>query len=525
MKSLNLIPIKQALISVSDKTGLYELASALQSMSINILSTGGTASFLKQRGINVTEVSDYTGFPEMLEGRVKTLHPKIHGALLARRENKEHMQAIEEANIGTIDLLIVNLYPFEKTVKNPTATFEEIIDHIDIGGPAMLRAASKNYAGVAVVTNPGDYVGVVEKLKEQNGALDLDTRFKLAQKAFACTAQYDATIARYLSSLGENQQETKLPSYLTLNYEMIQPLRYGENPHQQAAFYREVGDISGTVSQSRQLQGKELSLNNFADTDAAWECVKTFDQPACVVVKHANPCGVATGLSLTEAYYKAFETDPTSAFGGIFAYNRIVDIETAEAMTKQFVEVVVAPGFAPKALEVFKTKPSIRLLEISGEHAHHPLEYKQVKGGLLVQITDDMPDISKSLKIVTKRKPTDAEMEDLLFAWKVAKYVKSNAIVLCGNGRTLGIGAGQMSRVDSAKIAVMKAQASGLSLRNSVVASDAFFPFRDGLEAIAQAGAKAVIQPGGSLRDQEVINAADELNVAMIFTGIREFRH
>ena len=525
MKSLNHIPVKQALISVSDKTGIHELALELQALNVKIISTGGTASFLKQRGVDVTEVSDYTGFPEMLEGRVKTLHPKIHGALLARRENKEHMQAITDAEIETIDLLIVNLYPFEKTVKNPTATYEEIIENIDIGGPAMIRAASKNYEGVAVVTDPADYVNLVDELKDEFGSLSLDTRFKLAQKAFACTARYDAAIAAYLSSINKEHVEDHFPTYLNLNYEIKQPLRYGENPHQKAAFYRETGDITGTITAANQLQGKELSLNNYVDADAAWECVNTFEQPACVIVKHANPCGIAIGLSLTEAYHKAFETDPTSAFGGIFAYNRFIDVETAEAMTKQFVEVVIAPGYAPKALEIFKTKPSIRLLEVPGEASEHPLEVKQIKGGLLVQSADDAPDISKTIKVVTKRAPTDTEMEDMLFAWKVARFVKSNAIVLCGNGRTLGIGAGQMSRVDSAHIAVMKASDAKLDLAGCVVASDAFFPFRDGLEAIAQAGAKAVIQPGGSLRDQEVINAADEMNLAMVFTGIREFRH
>lgn len=524
-KPLNLIPIRHALISVSDKTGLFELASALRDMSVTILSTGGTAKFLQERGIEVTEVSDYTGVPEMLEGRVKTLHPKIHGALLARREKPEHMEAIEKADIETIDLLVVNLYPFEKTVRNPNATLEEIIENIDVGGPAMLRAASKNFEGVTVITDAADYVPLIEEMRDHDGATTLQTRFKMAQKAFACTAKYDSVIAGYLSSIDETTTPVRFPTYLNLSYELLQPLRYGENPHQKAALYRETRPIGGSITAAKKLQGKPLSLNNYTDADAAWECVKTFDAPACVIVKHANPCGVGIGLSLKEAYEKAFKTDPTSSFGGIYAYNRFVDVDTAEAMLKQFVEVVIAPGFAPKALELFAQKANVRLLEVPEGDVSDRLELKQINGGLLVQTAEPYANLMDIARVVTDRKPSDAEMEDLEFAWQVVRYVKSNAIVICKDGATLGIGAGQMSRVDSAKIAVMKAELENHPLENAVVASDAFFPFRDGLKVIADAGVKAVVQPGGSLRDQEVISAANELGIAMIFTGVREFRH
>jgi phosphoribosylaminoimidazolecarboxamide formyltransferase/IMP cyclohydrolase len=516
--------IQRALVSVSEKSGVVEFARALAGLGIQILSTGGTAQLLAKEGIAVTEVSAHTGFPEMLDGRVKTLHPKIHGGLLARRDDPAHMKALQGAGIPPIDLLVVNLYPFQATVADPDCRFEDAVENIDIGGPAMLRAAAKNHAGVAVVVDPADYATVLEQIKK-NGAVSDETRFMLAKKVFAHTAAYDGAIANYLSSLDASRERGEYPETLTVQWRKLQDLRYGENPHQSAAFYRDERPVAGSLAGYRQVQGKELSYNNIADSDAAWECVKTFAEPACVIVKHANPCGVALGATLAEAYDKAFKTDPTSAFGGILAFNRALDAATAEAVSKQFAEVVIAPRVEPDALKVFSKKANVRVLEIPLAHDIQRHDYKRVGGGLLVQTTDFHPVERKSLKVPTSKKPTESQWSDLLFAWRVAQYVKSNAIVFCGNGMTLGVGAGQMSRVDSARIASIKAANAKLELKGSVVASDAFFPFRDGLDVVVDAGAAAVIQPGGSVRDDEVIAAANERNVAMVFTGVRHFRH
>lgn len=519
------ITIKRALISVSDKSGLAEFARALAERGIGILSTGGTARLLKENGIAVIEVGDYTGFPEMLDGRVKTLHPRIHGGILARREVPAHLAAIEKAGIAPIDLVVVNLYPFAQAVARPECTLEEAVENIDIGGPSMVRAAAKNYPGVAVVTDPGDYGRVMDELEAGGGALSLETRFGLAKKAFAHTAAYDAAIGNYLTGLDANGRATALPDRLTLQWHKAQEMRYGENPHQQAAFYRDAAPPQGSLAQYTQLQGKELSYNNIADADAAWECVKTLGGAACVIIKHANPCGAAEAGDCLSAYERAFATDPTSAFGGIIAFNRALDGRTAEAVAKQFVEVVIAPEFSAEARATFAPKTNVRLLAVPMGHEVQRYDFKRVGGGLLVQSPDARNVEKADLRVVTKRAPSDAELGDLLFAWRVAKFVKSNAIVFCGAGRTLGVGAGQMSRVDSARIAAIKAQNAGLSLAGSVVASDAFFPFRDGVEVVAQAGAKAIIEPGGSVRDDEVIAAADELGIAMVFTGFRHFRH
>jgi len=519
------ITIKRALISVSDKSGLVEFARALAARGIGILSTGGTAKLLKESGIAVIEVGDYTGFPEMLDGRVKTLHPKIHGGILARREVPAHLAAIEKAGIAPIDLVVVNLYPFAQTVARPECTLEEAVENIDIGGPSMVRAAAKNYPGVAVVTDPGDYSAVMDELDVRSGALSLETRFGLAKKAFVHTAAYDAAIGNYLTSLDANGHAGAFPDRLTLQWRKAQEMRYGENPHQQAAFYRDALPPQGSLAEYTQLQGKELSYNNIADADAAWECVKTFDGPACVIIKHANPCGVAEADDSLSAYERAFATDPTSAFGGIIAFNRAIDGRTAEAAAKQFVEVVIAPEFSAEARAAFAPKANVRLLAVPMGNEVQRYDFKRVGGGLLVQSPDTRNVERTDLRVVTKRAPSDAELRDLLFAWRVAKFVKSNAIVFCGDGRTLGVGAGQMSRVDSARMAAIKAQNAGLSLAGSVVASDAFFPFRDGVDVVAQAGAKAIIEPGGSVRDDEVIAAADELGIAMVFTGFRHFRH
>jgi phosphoribosylaminoimidazolecarboxamide formyltransferase/IMP cyclohydrolase len=509
---------KRALLSVSDKSGIVELARGLSGLGVELLSTGGTAQLLRKEGVRVTEVSAYTGFPEMLDGRVKTLHPKIHGGLLARRDEPSHMAAIQSAGIDPIDLLVVNLYPFQATVADPGCRLEDAIENIDIGGPAMLRSAAKNHAHVAVVVDPEDYARVLEELR--GAGLSAATRFALAKKAFAHTAAYDGAIANYLSS-----RAGEYPEVLTLQFHKVQDLRYGENPHQTAAFYRDTKPPAGSLARYRQVQGKELSYNNIADADAAWECVKSFGEPACVIVKHANPCGAATGASLAEAYAKAFKTDPVSAFGGILAFNRALDRETAEALGQQFAEIVIAPRVEPQALAALAAKQNLRVLEIPLAHEAQAHDYKRVGGGLLVQGSDAKMVGREDLRVVTKRKPTDAEWSDLLFAWRVAKFVKSNAIVFCRGGMTLGVGAGQMSRVDSARIAATKAAGAKLDLRGSVAASDAFFPFRDGLEVLADAGAAAVIQPGGSVRDEEVIAAADERKLAMVFTGVRHFRH
>jgi phosphoribosylaminoimidazolecarboxamide formyltransferase/IMP cyclohydrolase len=516
--------IQRALVSVSDKSGVVDFARALAALGIQILSTGGTAQLLAKEGIAVTEVSAHTGFPEMLDGRVKTLHPKIHGGLLARRDDPAHMSALKSAGIPTIDLLVVNLYPFQATVADPDCRFEDAVENIDIGGPAMLRAAAKNHAGVAVVADPADYARVLEEIRSSGGVSDA-TRFELAKKVFAHTSAYDGAIANYLSSLDAERKRGEYPETLSLQWRKLQDLRYGENPHQSAAFYRDERPVPGSLASFRQIQGKELSYNNIADADAAWECVKSFAEPACVIVKHANPCGAAIGATLAEAYDKAFKTDPISAFGGILAFNRALDVPTAEAVSRQFAEVVIAPRVEPDALKVFAKRANVRVLEIPLAHDAQPYDYKRVGGGTLVQTTDFHPVDRKALKVATKKQPTESQWSDLLFAWRVAQYVKSNAIVFCGGGATLGVGAGQMSRVDSARIASIKASGAKLELKGSVVASDAFFPFRDGLDVVVDAGAVAVIQPGGSVRDDEVIAAANERNVAMVFTGVRHFRH
>jgi phosphoribosylaminoimidazolecarboxamide formyltransferase/IMP cyclohydrolase len=516
--------VERALISVSDKEGVVELASQLAALGVMLLSTGGTAKLLQQAGLAVTEVSDYTGFPEMLDGRVKTLHPKVHGGLLARRDSPEHMAAIEAHGIGRIDLLVVNLYPFQQTVARLDCTLEDAIENIDIGGPAMLRAAAKNHSGVAVVVDPKDYRRVLGEIREHGVVADA-TRFELARKVFAHTAQYDGAIANWLGGVRPDGTHEVFPQSMTMQFERVQAMRYGENPHQDAAFYRDIAPAAGTLAHYRQLQGKALSYNNIADADAAWECVKTFDEAACVIVKHANPCGVAIGDDCGDAYTKAFATDPTSAFGGIIAFNRPLDGVAAEQVSKQFVEVLIAPGFDDAARRVFAAKQNVRLLEIPIARASNHVDLKRVGGGLLVQTPDDRNLAPEDLKVVTRRAPTPAQMHDLLFAWRVAKFVKSNAIVFCGDGRTLGVGAGQMSRIDSARIASIKAAHANLTLSGSVVASDAFFPFRDGLDVVVDAGAVAVIQPGGSVRDEEVVAAADERGVAMVFSGVRHFRH
>ena len=520
-----MIPIRTALVSVSDKSGLAEFARGLARFKIRILSTGGTAKLLAGQGLLVTEVADYTGFPEMLDGRVKTLHPRLHAGILARRDSPAHLAAIKAAGIEPIDLVVVNLYPFARTVAKPDCTLAEAIENIDVGGPSMLRAGAKNYAGVAVVTDPSDYSKLLAEMGERGGALSEGTRFALAQKAFAHSAAYEAAIGNYLAGLAGDGEPAPFPGRLTLQFEKVQDLRYGENPHQAAAFYRDGNPVPGGIAGAAQIQGKELSYNNIADADAAWECVKTFDEPACVIVKHANPCGAAIGPSPREAYERAFATDPAAAFGGIVAFNRELDATTAGAVSKQFVELVIAPEFDAEARKVFATKPNVRVLSVSLARAAQTYDFKRVGGGVLVQSPDARNVQTSDLRTVTRLMPTQAQIADLLFAWRVAKYVKSNAIVFCALGRTLGIGAGQMSRVDAARVAALKAQNAGLSLAGSVVASDAFFPFRDGVEVVAQAGAKAVIQPGGSVRDDEVIAAADGLGIAMVFTGVRHFRH
>jgi len=532
--------IEQALISVSDKRGTVDFARALHSLGIKLLSTGGTAKLLRDAGLSVTEVSDYTGFPEMLDGRVKTLHPKVHGGILGRRDRPEHLATMAAHDIPRIDLVVVNLYPFQQAIARSDCTLEDAIENIDIGGPTMVRAAAKNHGnaegGVAVVTDPEDYAAIIAELKA-SGELSYATRFALAKKAFTHTARYDSAIANYLTSLDAENQRGIFPERLQLAFDKVDSLRYGENPHQQAAFYREQGlaheSPAGCIASYTQLQGKELSYNNIADADAAWECVRAFDAnvPTCVIVKHANPCGVAIAATAEEAYRKAFKTDPTSAFGGIIALNVAIDQPAAEAIAGQFAEVIIAPEITAEARAVFAAKQNLRVLLVPLAH-HAPsgkaaatLDFKRVGGGLLVQTADAARIVQADLKLVTKRAPDQQEMRDLLFAWSVAKYVKSNAIVYCKGGMTVGVGAGQMSRVDSARIAAIKAENNGLSVAGSVAASDAFFPFRDGLDVLAKAGATAVIQPGGSVRDAEVIAAADEHGIAMVFTGFRHFRH
>jgi phosphoribosylaminoimidazolecarboxamide formyltransferase/IMP cyclohydrolase len=524
--------VTQALISVSDKRGVVDFARDLAAMGVNILSTGGTAKMLRDANIKVTDVSDYTGFPEMLDGRVKTLHPKVHGGILGIRGNAAHAATMKEHNIPTIDLVVVNLYPFAATIAKKDCTLEDAIENIDIGGPTMVRAAAKNHGneagGVGIVTDPEDYATILAELKSNGGALSAKTRFDLAKKAFTHTARYDGQIANWLTSLDEENKPTTFPNRLQLAFDKVDTMRYGENPHQSAAFYREPNPLPGSIAAYEQLQGKELSYNNIADSDAAWECVKAFSDAtaACVIVKHANPCGVAIGANAEEAYRKAFKTDPTSAFGGIIAFNCTLDKATAEAVAGQFAEVIIAPEITADARAVFAAKQNLRVLLVPlGKSDAQQMEYKRVGGGLLVQTADAARVAQADVKVVTKRAPTPQEMADLLFAWRVAKYVKSNAIVYCKDNMTVGVGAGQMSRVDSARIAAIKAENNGLTVVGSVVASDAFFPFRDGLDVLATAGATAVIQPGGSVRDAEVIAAADEQNIAMVFTGFRHFRH
>jgi len=521
-----------ALISVSDKTGIVDFAKALHALNVRLLSTGGTAKLLADAGLPVTEVADHTGFPEMLDGRVKTLHPKIHGGLLARRDVPEHMKALADHGIATIDILAVNLYPFEATVAKAGCTLEDAIENIDIGGPAMVRSAAKNWKDVTVLTDAGQYAGVLEELKAHGKTSD-KTRFACSVAAFNRIAQYDAAISNYLSARQDDGSLAAYPAQMNSTFVKVQDLRYGENSHQTAALYRDLYPAPGSIVTGKQLQGKELSYNNIADADAAWECVKSFSAPACVIVKHANPCGVAVAATPAEAYAKAFKTDPTSAFGGIIAFNREVDGAAAELVSKQFVEVLMAPGFTAEAREIFKSKVNVRLMEIAlppgGDtpwlQGRNLGDSKRIGSGLLLQSADNHFLKASDLKVVTTLQPSAQQLEDLMFAWTVAQYVKSNAIVFCGGGMTLGVGAGQMSRVDSTKIAAIKAANASLDLKGSVVASDAFFPFRDGLDVLADAGPSCVIQPGGSMRDEEVIAAANERGVAMVFTGVRHFRH
>ncbi len=516
--------IKRALISVSDKTGIVEFARRLADKEIEILSTGGTAKLLTQNDVPVTEVSEYTGYPEMMDGRVKTLHPKIHGGILGRRGIDDGV--MRENGIGGIDLIVVNLYPFEETVAKPDCDLPTAIENIDIGGPTMLRAAAKNHRDVTVVVDAADYERVLQELDANGNAVSDATRFDLAVKTFEHTARYDGAIANYLGARLDDGV-SDFPRTLSLQFKQTQTMRYGENPHQKAAFYVEHRIDEASVATAEQLQGKELSYNNIGDTDAALECVKCFDEgPACVIVKHANPCGVAYGANLLEAYERAYSTDPESAFGGIIAFNQELDTETAQTIVdRQFVEVIIAPKISAGAIEAVSTKKNVRLLECGAWSAEalQRLDFKRVNGGLLVQDADLQ--LSNDIKVVTKRVPTEQEMKDLLFTWRVAKFVKSNAIVYGKDNMTIGVGAGQMSRVNSARIAAIKAEHAGLEVQGAVMASDAFFPFRDGLDNAAAAGIRAVIQPGGSMRDEEVIAAADEHDIAMVFTGMRHFRH
>jgi len=520
-----LLPVRRALLSVSDKTGLVELARWLASHNVEILSTGGTARLLMSAGLTVREVSSYTGFPEIMDGRVKTLHPKIHGGLLGRRGVDDAVMALHQ--IAPIDLLVVNLYPFAETVARPNCGYAEAIEHIDIGGPAMLRAAAKNHDSVSVVVDPADYAPLLEELQAHAGQTTLTLRSRLAAKVFAHTARYDTMVASYLAERHPVETE-RFPTTLPLVFDKVQELRYGENPHQNAAFYRTPAPRGASVATATVLQGKDLSFNNIADADSAIECVRQFNEAACVIVKHANPCGVAVAASPLEAYDRAYRTDPTSAFGGIIAFNRELDVTTAAAIIdRQFVEVLAAPSFSPDAVRALATKPNVRVL-VLGDLSRTPageLEYRSVTGGLLIQTRDTGRVDAKDLKVVTRRKPTQAELADLLFAWRVCKFVKSNAIVFAHDRSTIGVGAGQMSRVYSTRIAAMKAADERLEVEGSVMASDAFFPFRDGLDVAAEYGIRAVIQPGGSKNDAEVIAAADEHGLAMVLTGMRHFRH
>jgi len=517
-------PVTRALLSVSDKTGLLEFAQTLHARGIEILSTGGTAKILADNDIPVIEVSDYTGFPEMMDGRVKTLHPKIHGGILARRGTDDVI--MQRHDIPAIDLVIVNLYPFEATIAKQNCSLEEAIENIDIGGPTMVRASAKNHAHVSIVVDPNDYAIIENELEENQGIISQTTRFKLATKAFEHTAKYDGMIANYLGKIVENDKPEGFASTFNIQYRKAQTMRYGENPHQSAAFYIAENQTETCIATAKQLQGKELSYNNIADTDAALECVKQFNHaPACVIVKHANPCGVAIGENLLEAYDRAFSTDPESAFGGIIAFNQSLDAKTAQKIVnRQFVEVIIAPNVSEDAIEIIKSKKNVRLLACGEFTTTQPrLDYKRVNGGLLVQQAD--LELYNELSVVTERSPTDKEMQDLLFAWKIAKFVKSNAIVYAKDQMSIGIGAGQMSRINSARIAGIKAEQAKLQVQGSVMASDAFFPFKDGIEAAIEAGIMAVIQPGGSIRDQEVIETANKAGMTMVFTKMRHFRH
>jgi len=517
-------PIRRALISVTDKRGIVDFARELHALKVEILSTGGTARQLAENGIPVVEVSDYTGFPEMMDGRLKTLHPKVHGGILFLRDHENHRAAAEKHGILPIDMVVINLYRFEETVAKPGCTLEEAVENIDIGGPAMIRAAAKNHPFVTVVTDPADYGKILEELRAGGGTVSRDLNFEMAKKAFQLTARYDGAISNYLGGFREGEPR-EFPDTLTVQFVKAQDLRYGENPHQKAAFYREWDVLPASISGGRQLQGKELSYNNIMDGDAAWQMASDFDAPAAVVMKHANPCGAAlSGSGLAEAYRKAMETDPVAAFGGIVALNRPVDGKTAEELAKTFLEVILAPGFDREARTILEARKNVRLLEISPAAAgsRREFDYRRVKGGLLVQDRDQERDDLRRAAVVTKRPPTEEEYRALDFAWRVVKYVKSNAIVLARENQLVGVGAGQMSRVDSVRIAVMKA---ALPTKGTVLASDAFFPFRDGVDLAAQAGVTAIVQPGGSVRDEEAIRAADDHGMAMIFTGRRHFRH
>ncbi|MDR7100668.1 phosphoribosylaminoimidazolecarboxamide formyltransferase/IMP cyclohydrolase [Lysobacter niabensis] len=518
------LPVRRALLSVSDKTGLIDLAKALAARNVELLSTGGTAKAIREAGLAVKDVGDVTGFPEMMDGRVKTLHPLVHGGLLGRAGLDD--EVMTRHGIARIDLLVLNLYPFEKVSADPGSSMDDIVENIDIGGPAMLRSAAKNFARVAVATDPAQYAGLVKELNANDGTLSGKTRFALSVAAFNRVAQYDACISDYLSSISDDGSRALFPAQQNSNFVKVMDLRYGENPHQHGAFYRDLWPVPGTLATFTQLQGKELSYNNLADADAAWECVRQFDKPACVIVKHANPCGVAEGNGCLDTYEAAYATDPTSAFGGIIAFNKPLDAATAKTiLDRQFVEVLIAPDYEPGALDYAKKKANVRVLRIPHGDGRNNMDVKRVGSGLLMQ-TADIREVGRDeLKVVTRLAPTEAQMADLLFAWRVAKFVKSNAIVYVRDQRTVGVGAGQMSRVVSAKIAALKAEEAGLEVVGSVMASDAFFPFRDGIDAAAAAGIKAVIQPGGSMRDNEVIAAADEHGIAMVFTGIRHFRH
>jgi phosphoribosylaminoimidazolecarboxamide formyltransferase/IMP cyclohydrolase len=524
MTDASLVKVNRALISVSDKSGIVKFATALRAMEVDLLSTGGTYRMLRDAGLDVTEVADYTGFPEMMDGRVKTLHPKVHGGILARRGQDEEVMA--QHGIDAIDMVVVNLYPFEATVAKADCTLEDAIENIDIGGPTMVRAAAKNHRFVNIVVNASDYEAIIGEMEANNGATALESRFNLAIKAYEHTAAYDGAIANHFGKLVPGGT-ARFPRTFNTQFNKVQEMRYGENPHQGAAFYTEANPAEAGIATARQLQGKELSYNNVADTDAALECVKNFDAPACVIVKHANPCGVAVAESIGQAYDLAFSTDPESAFGGIIAFNRELDAATAAAIVeRQFVEVIIAPTVSDEAVAIIAAKKNLRLLACGAWSAPAPaLDYKRVNGGLLIQDRDVGMVGIDDLKVVSKVQPTQQQLQDMLFAWKVAKFVKSNAIVYASGGQTVGVGAGQMSRINSARIAGIKAEHAGLAVKGSVMASDAFFPFRDGIDSAGQAGIAAVIQPGGSIRDEEVIAAADEHGMAMVYTGMRHFRH